>query len=69
MQTHRTAISHTLRFRLSSPWPIETMGWPRDELRARAVTRSAEEQDGVCEANGLASRVTGALPHRAARQV
>ena len=57
MQIQRAAISHTLRFRLSGPWRLETMGRPRDELRAQALARGAVEQDGVCVANVLAFRV------------
>jgi hypothetical protein len=59
VQIPRAAISHTLRFRLSGPWPLETMGRPRDDLRARLVARSAEEQDGLCVANSLARALSG----------
>jgi hypothetical protein len=59
VQIQRAAISHTLRFRLSGPWRLATMGWPRDDLRARPVARGAEEQDGLFVAIDSALRHQG----------
>ena len=46
-------LSHS-SFSTFGPWRLETMGRPRDELRAQALERGAVEQDGVCVANVLA---------------
>ena len=69
MQIQRAAISHTLRFRLSGSWPFETMGWPRDGLRARVSRAALRTRTDSAKRIAWLLALLGTASHRAARQV